>query len=380
MGVLFRSAVPAEETACAGKCLIRVTAGSAGPFHPDELRILSQEQRASGIRMSCRVHPEQCTDLRVELVHSESEGQVAVSYRAAPKTFNKPVSDAEEYGIAVDIGTTTVVVFLVRLSTQEIISHTSGMNSQRAYGGDVISRIQWSNEHNDGLKDLQSRIVKQLDTMIQKLLAGAGIRKISVSRMVAVGNPTMIHLLVGADPEGIANAPFTPAFTEPVTTTSGDLGFSFSENTEVILPGCVSAYIGSDITAGVYSSSVMQTGKKILYIDIGTNGEIVLWDGSHLYSCSSAAGPAFEGASIHQGMAAFPGAVDHLWMSDSQTIEHSTIAGEEAKGICGSGIIDITAVLLELDLIEDTGAMNTDHPHFDRYTVETERGPGVPHQ
>ncbi len=358
-----------------GKCLIRVLEGDAEKPHLDELRLLTQKQLDNGLRLACRMQAGTCTDLTIELVHREEGGQVAVTYDISsddisPGQYYSP----DTYGFAVDIGTTTVVVFLVKLDTQKILGHASQMNSQRVAGGDVISRIQYVQEHEEGLGELQGMLIKQLESLMKELLDRYSVAPESIHSITAVGNPTMIHLFTGVDPSGIATAPFTPAFTAPQIIQASKVGFTTSPNADLVLPGFVSAYIGSDITVGVLSSSVRRKGKAVLFIDIGTNGEIVLSVDEKLYSCSSAAGPAFEGASIYQGMGAFPGAIDHLWVAEDQSIDHSTIGGITAQGICGSGIIDIMAVLLKLHLVDETGALNREYPEAEKYFVDSLEG------
>lgn len=355
-----------------GKCLVRVVDGDGGPIHEDEKRLLTSDQLASGLRLACRMHVGSDSTLSIELLNTEDDAQVVSSFEGVHQhDDDDQVADEESYGCAIDIGTTTIVVYLVRLDTRHVMGHRSAMNRQRAYGGDVISRIQYTQEHDEGLKTLQHTIVKQLDGMIATLIADHAVEAAAVKTIVAVGNTTMIHLLVGADPASIACAPFTCAFVEPQSMPAGNLGFTTVGDADLQLPGMVSAYVGSDITVGVYASDVMQPDKVVLYIDIGTNGEIVLWDGKRLHSCSSAAGPAFEGASIRQGMGAVPGAVDRLWVNGDGDIEHTTIGGDNAIGMCGSAIIDAMAHLLDLGLVDETGAMDSDHPQASRYLVDS---------
>ena len=243
------------------------------------------------------------------------------------------------------------------------------MNRQRVLGADVISRIQYAQEHPNGTKALQQAIVGQLDAMIGDLLTSHSIPSAALGELVAVGNPTMIHLLVGEDTSGIGAAPFTCAFTEPRALQAEEIGFSNARHAHLELPGVVAAYVGSDITAGVQASNIMQAGKAVLYMDIGTNGEIVLWDGKRLSACSSAAGPAFEGATIRHGLGAVHGAIDHIWQDSDGHVMWSTIGAQDAHGICGSGIVDAMALLLDLGLVDETGAMDTSHPNAGRYLV-----------
>lgn len=358
-----------------GKCLVQVVEGNGGTIHGDEKRLLTPDQLEAGLRMACRMRVGKGSNLTIKLLNTEEDAQVVANYDVAESVKDtEDVFEKDTYGCAIDIGTTTVVVYLVRLDTHEVIDHRSAMNRQRAYGGDVISRIQYTSEHDNGLQLLQSEIVKQLDAMISGLLTQHGIFHTKLSTVVAVGNPTMIHLLAGADPAGIACAPFTPAFVDRKTMMAHEVGFTSVPEATLLLPGSVSAYVGSDITVGVYSSQVTEPGKVVLYIDIGTNGEIVLWDGANLHSCSSAAGPAFEGASIRYGMGAIPGAVDRIWRAEDGSVAHSTIAARSARGICGSGIIDVMALLLEMRLVDETGAMDDEYPDADKYLVDSPDG------
>lgn len=341
-----------------GKCLIRIIDGDAGKVHEDEKRLLTQEQLDRGYRLACRTMLSSEKDATIMLLNREETMAIVSSFAKPARKAKAYRQKSGAYGCAIDIGTTTVVVFLVDLDTGEIIDHRAEMNNQRLYGADVISRIQHASQQG-ALGRLQATIAGQLDAMIGDLLSSYGIVPSQMQKAVAVGNPTMIHLLVGADPSSIARAPFLCAFTEPQTRTGADVGWKSAPSAVLMLAGCVSAYVGSDITAGIYATGITQHSQPVLYIDVGTNGEIALWDGSTLYCCSSAAGPAFEGASISQGTGAIPGAVDRLWHA-SDTIAYSTIGNAEAIGICGSGIIDLVALLLESKVIDETGAMAKD--------------------
>ncbi len=356
-----------------GKCTIQVIEGGSQEIHADEKRLLTTDQLEAGLRLACRMKLAAGDDLTIALLDSENEAQVVATYQMgeASKEGRREFAP-HTYGCAIDIGTTTVVVYLVRLDTQEIIDNRSHMNPQRAYGGDVISRIQYAGEHSEGLTTLQRSIVKQLSSMVDDLISSHQIPSQNLIEIVAVGNPTMLHLLVGADPAGIAVAPFTPAFITPKELIASSIGFT--TDAKLVLPGSVSAYIGSDVTVGVLATGFMEHPQRVLYIDIGTNGEIVLWDGKKLYCCSSAAGPAFEGASIRQGLGAIPGAVDRIWLGEDGRVASSTIGGKPAKGICGSAIIDVMALLLETGLVDETGAMDENHPLAATFLVDSPDG------
>jgi uncharacterized 2Fe-2S/4Fe-4S cluster protein (DUF4445 family) len=351
-----------------GKCLVQVIGDDPFPIHPDERRILTSDQLTQHIRLACRMILPYVAHTTISLVNSNRGASVISTFQknsfktTIRKTFSSP-----SYGFAIDIGTTTIVVYLARIDTGEIIDHLSSMNPQHSYGGDVITRIQYANEQSNGLEVLQNIIVKKTMSLMDQLLLNNKLQGQSIYEIVAVGNPTMMHLFIGKDPSGIATAPFIPAFSEPLELEAKDIGLTHFPHATLILPGGVSAYIGSDITVGVNASNILNSTHPVLYIDIGTNGEIVLFDGKKLYCCSSAAGPAFEGASISQGMGALEGAIDRVWLDDSGNVEYSTIGGFPAIGICGSAIIDIVALMLDIGLVDETGAIDEEHPLAYKY-------------
>ncbi len=351
-----------------GKCLVQEVGETSLILHPDERRLLSPSLIEQHIRLACRMKPQAGCDVTISLISSTRQAQVVSQFqeRVATTRLRKEFP-SPSYGYAIDIGTTTVVVYLVRLDTGEILDNRSSLNPQTSYGGDVITRIQYADEHAGGLLLLQKVIVRQLDLLMKDLMETHRIHRECIREIVAVGNPTMIHLLAGKDPSGIAVAPFIPTIDGPLHLMASDVGFSDLPHVDLILPGGVSAYIGSDVTVGVSSSHILDATRPVLYIDIGTNGEIVLFDGKDVFCCSSAAGPAFEGASITQGMGAVGGAIDRVWLDEEGGVAYSTIGGSVAVGICGSAIIDILALLLDMGLVDETGAMDDKHPLAKRY-------------
>lgn len=357
-----------------GKCLVKVIGTDPCPIHPDEIRLLTTSQLQQNLRLSCRMTLPTPGDITISLLDNKKQASVVSTFQERASNNIRKGLPPLSYGFAIDIGTTTVVVYLTRIDTGEIIDHRSSLNPQTSYGGDVITRIEYASSHSNGLILLQKVIVTTLTLLMKELMSNHHIKEESVMEIVAVGNPTMIHLLVGKDPSGIAVAPFTPAFTEKIEMMAKDNGFTHFSQAKLILPGGVSAYIGSDITVGVSSTDILSSSEPVLYIDIGTNGEIVLFDGKVMHCCSSAAGPAFEGASINQGMGAVAGAIDRVWVDSDGNVEHSTIMGEEAIGICGSAIIDIVALLLDLGLVDETGAMDELPPLASKYLTTNHNG------
>lgn len=264
-------------------------------------------------------------------------------------------TENSNYGIAIDIGTTTVAVYLLDIKTGKIIDTESGLNSQKNFGADVISRIEFSMQGPEKLKMLQDKIVSQIGNMCISLEARNGISKNSIYSITLAGNTTMLHLVFGIDPSGIALAPFIPGFLQAMNIPSSELG-NFPLDCIIYSLPSISGYVGADIVAGILATRMHEREELSLLIDIGTNGEIVFGNREKLYACSTAAGPAFEGAHISCGMGGVKGAVDSVAI-ENDVIRYTTIGDTDAVGICGSGIIDIVALLLKSGIIDFTGRM-----------------------
>ncbi len=257
------------------------------------------------------------------------------------------------YSIAVDIGTTTIAAYLLDADRGVVTDTVSALNSQKVFGADVISRIEYSMKGTDKLEMLQSRIVSQVRDLCISLSEKNNVALENIYSVFLAGNTTMLHLFYGIDPEGIAVAPFIPGFLDMMSISSSELkGFSF--NTEIFSLPSISGYVGADIVSGIVASGMDEREEISLLIDIGTNGEIVLGNRKKLYCCSTAAGPAFEGAHIKCGLGGITGAVDSAEIFDG-TFRYTTIGSEKPIGICGSGIIDLTAVFLKEGFIDFTG-------------------------
>lgn len=260
----------------------------------------------------------------------------------------------KQYGIAVDIGTTTVVCYLVDLTTGEQLDVASRLNAQKSYGGDVISRIAYATDNVDGLERLQKEIAGQLEDMIKGLAQKNGIEIEHIYNIVVAANTTMLHLLAGLNPEHIAAAPFTPVATGQMVYPARELGIDINPACRIFMLPCISGYVGADIVAGILPTGIDQREEMSLMIDIGTNGEMVLGNNKGLISCSTAAGPAFEGANIRNGVGGVAGAINTIRLEDGD-IQYTTISNKPPIGICGSGIVDALAVLLDAGVVDETG-------------------------
>lgn len=257
------------------------------------------------------------------------------------------------YGIAVDIGTTTIACYLVNLKNGKTIDVESEVNSQRMYGADVISRINYTIEKHDGASILRDCVVNQINKMVQRFCKRNNIDQRKIYNMTIVGNTTMIHLLLGLPSSNISFSPFIPVTTEPMDFPASEVGISIGGFVS-ILPA-LSSYVGSDITAGILSCGMYNSQKDCLLLDLGTNGEIALGNAMGIVTCSTAAGPAFEGASIKHGVGGIKGAISKIDLSKDNI--YKTIGNEKPCGICGSGVMDMVSELIKYNLVDETGRM-----------------------
>jgi uncharacterized 2Fe-2S/4Fe-4S cluster protein (DUF4445 family) len=269
----------------------------------------------------------------------------------------------KHFGLAVDIGTTTVYAELVDLNTRVSLGQVTEYNAQVSCGEDVISRIVYSMKK-DGLERLQTLVVDTINGLIDRLVKKTGVDRQDIVYMVAAGNTTMTHLFFGIDPRHIREEPYIPTVNFIPTVRAVTLGLQVARGARVYcVPGRAS-YVGGDITAGLLASGVYKTERLTLYIDIGTNGEMALGNAEWLLTCACSAGPAFEGGAVKHGMRAILGAIETVRISP-ETLEPMiiTIGQTKAKGICGSGMIDAVAELFLTGIINEKGKFDRDIRH-----------------
>ena len=248
---------------------------------------------------------------------------------------------AHDYALAIDIGTTTVVCYLLDGKTGAVLAQSSTMNPQAQFGADVISRIQHVLE-NQGGEAMQKCIRSALEKLTADVAAQAGIHPADITVAAIVGNTAMHHLLLDIDPSPLVVPPYMPNVFE-----------ALEKDIARILPN-IAGFVGGDTVGCMVATRFDKLDKLTLMIDIGTNGEMVLGDKNRRIACSTAAGPAFEGAKISCGMRGAAGAVDHVWLEDGQ-VKYHVIGDGEALGLCGSGLLDLVAVLLDLEIIDESG-------------------------
>lgn len=399
-----------------GKCFVRVH-GDAGRYTDAELRLLSAAQQTGGFRLACEVYPQ--GDVTVSLPHAESGTDRVLAHGYLPDYVREPAvtsraatlpkedardsqeaavaalfgasglpdalmrrlpallpadqpltglydenelvdvrvgSAAELFGVAVDIGTTTVVAALLNLQTGEEQGVASAVNPQKQFGFDVLSRISHCMQESDGLAALRASITDCLNELIAEVCAAQGVAVTQVVNICVAANTVMMHLLLGIDPASLGLAPYTPRFTRARNVPASELGIAAAPGARVYCLPCVSAYIGADVVAGVLVAGLHKTAETVLFMDIGTNGELVLAHKGTLYACSCAAGPALEGMNISCGMRAASGAIEDVqWVGDR--LEITTIDHTPPRGFCGSGILSAVRAGLRMGLIAPDGKL-----------------------
>ncbi len=429
-GAAASSGVPLEHPCggrgICGKCRV-VTDGGLSAVTEAETRLLSEEERAASMRLSCQA--EVMGDLQVQLdgagwgndgsILTEGEGvQISVHprcrktfLRLTPPTLEESTDDEKRvrdalrkrniptqpmpphlvaqlperlrerefavtvttlddgwisleagdttdrfFGLAVDLGTTTVVVSLHDLNSGEELGRRGATNRQVTHGADVITRMSFAGEAEDGVATLQRLALDSLNPALDELCHEAGVRRDEIYQMAVVGNSVMQTLLLGIDPSPISVSPFIVASTRPQTWPTRLIGLELHPDAVAITAPMIASYVGGDIVADILASEVYESERPLLLVDVGTNAEIVLADRNRIIACASPAGPAFEGAEILQGMRAAPGAIERV-RCGQEKFEIETIGDRRPVGICGSGLIDALAVLLDLGVVTENGRL-----------------------
>ena len=272
-------------------------------------------------------------------------------------------------GVAIDIGTTTIALHLIDLETGERLTTRSGMNAQAPYGSDVTGRIKYCADNGNEL--LTEIIRNQISNMITEACSVTETQTQDIEYIVIAANTIMQHLAAGYSPVDMGVAPFTPVSLFGEEHPAWD-GLPVSDDAIIYFTPAISAYVGGDITAGLMAAGFEDLNVPAIFLDIGTNGEIVLKHKNTYYCCATAAGPAFEGAEITMGMPALKGAIDHVRLNDSGGIEFTSIEDGEPIGLCGSGLLDTLAILLKTGTVDETGRLLGPDKYF-----LTEQGSGV---
>ncbi|MFA6166584.1 MAG: ASKHA domain-containing protein [Gemmatimonadaceae bacterium] len=347
-------------TAC-GKCRVRVVAGDAAVTGADE-RLLTGAEIADGWRLGCQLTLDNDVTLAIpsqtRSTAPKSFGGDALFADGVTPSVEMPGVD-EPFGVAVDIGSTSLAAALVDLRTGHVRGTTSRVNPQVRFGADVISRIHFAQEHADGNVQLHASVIEAIGTMIADLSAQAEVGAGQVIAIACAGNATMTHAAVGADITPLGQAPYCGVFTNEVQLPVRTFGWDAHPKAMVTFLPMVSHHIGGDTVAGILSTGMDQAESWQLLIDLGTNTEVVLGSRRGLLATSTAAGPAFEGANIEHGMRAAPGAIDRVRVLANGRLVVGTVANQPARGICGSGLIDAVAELHGAGVIAASGYMRS---------------------
>ncbi|MEX0991481.1 MAG: ASKHA domain-containing protein [Actinomycetota bacterium] len=279
----------------------------------------------------------------------------------------------EMYGVALDIGTTTDVATLIDLRTGGAAAVASSINRQASFGGDVIARMAHAMKGEEQIEQLREAVVETINDLLDQVYAEAGVMRDRTYEMVVVGNATMLHLFLGVRPDSIAVSPFTSTFLEPLNLRATDVGVNIHPQGRVQLFPSLGAYVGADLVGDVVATGLAREDTKRLIVDVGTNGEIIIGSADRIIGTAAPAGPAFEGAEILHGMRATDGAIEGITLGDD--VELQIIGGNdlEAKGLCGSGLIDAVAQLRLVGIINEKGGFKSPedlagHPLADRVT------------
>lgn len=333
-----------------GKCRV-IANGALSPVTDAERRHLSAEELARGVRLACIATVEGdavVTRLSEEHTQILSDG---IDVKHGKSTL------FSRYGAAIDVGTTTLAAKLFRADGSEIAA-CSRLNPQSAFGADVISRIEAALRGEGSA--LATVIREALCGMLCALAADAGIGTDEIERVVITGNTAMLYFFTETSPYPLSRAPFKAdrRFGETLSAESAGLS-CLSPETPVVLPPCISAFVGADTVCALLAADMPRTGKTLLLTDIGTNGEMALSCGEDLFVCSTAAGPAFEGVGISMGMRGADGAIDAVTVINGALHAH-TIGGKAPIGICGSGLVDAVACLLDVEELDETGLLEDD--------------------
>lgn len=363
-----------------GKCKAMITKGNNQNYSEEELKFLTKEERNSGIRLTCcfTITEDTCVIISGKKEKQSQTGSRKDKIEDSLRDISTNSLKVVKYGIAFDIGTTSVAARLWNLDEKEFIDEISTKNPQSLYGADVIARITYANNNQSNIRRLAYLIRECCNTLLLRLSTEHNINTNQIESAVIVANTTMSYLFLGKSVEKLSKVPFQGISYEGVEQKASDVGFQMNPNGNVyMLPG-IAGHVGSDTLGCILAKDLNHAKGNHLLVDIGTNGEIVLAKDGELIVCSTAAGPAFEGASLHQGMRAIEGAVSKVNIRN-HLIEIEVIGPEKGLaltyrmnrngkavgemgeispiGICGSGVIEAASELLSSHIMDETGRL-----------------------
>ncbi len=339
-------------------CRIKLVRGKVTEPSTADFSQLSKDEIGEGYRLACQCYPQSDSTYFIAPPNHETSFQIlsdAGAWQDQQISIDPVAENESPYGIAFDIGTTTVVGYLVDLESGKTLACVSGLNPQTVFGGDLISRISFAAEKSTHVKKLHQRIITFINDLSKHACDQAGVKRTEISKITVVGNTCMHHLFLQIDPTPLGKAPYNPVLKAAHHCKSKECGLRLHENAQVYVLPIIAGFVGADTVAMILSAQLSNNPGNTIAVDIGTNAEVVLKSDQGLVACSSPAGPALEGGQIRDGMRAAFGAIDSVSV-DGDIIIH-TVGDAPALGICGSGLIDAIAVLLDLGIITESGRL-----------------------
>ncbi len=360
-----------------GKCFLKIVDPDPNEFRPPsaaEKKLLGENALAAGYRLACSLEIQ--TDISVEIPKEAFVSPEVVQKPPLSKklqagfSFEKEaLNRTSDFGLAVDLGTTTIAIYLCDLAGGKVVASISVKNPQALFGEDVISRINAVAVDRSLLRRLQTLSVRAIEWGAVSLLKAHQIADDHLRKIVVVGNTTMIHLFLAENPTSLGVFPYEPLFVEEKTVKAGVLHFRFNSSVSVLTLPLISGFLGSDIVSAAMAVEMKQAQNGTMLIDVGTNGELMLRSNHEFLGTSCATGPAFEGATLSHGMPAVSGAIDAVRIDpDGNQVFCSLIQNDperpkKAAGICGSGVVSAVAELLRAQIITESGRFNSEAQH-----------------
>jgi len=353
-----------------GKCVVRIERGEEALSPRTEAE--SKFNLSKSERLACQAKIVKPADIYVYISSAgsysmqEIEVDPLVSCTLGQVVWSGPQGQrvlgpcqGPMYGLALDVGTTTLVCQLLDLGTGDQVATVARKNPQSAYGDDVISRIDYTMRHEHGLKELQAVVIAATNELIEEFTEQTGVRPEIIYEAVIVGNPTMRNLFFGLDVESLGVIPFEPPSKEPVNVTASSLGLQINPEANVYGAALIGGHAGADCLADIIAARLHQASKPCLLIDIGTNGEVAVGNANGIMTASCAAGGAYEGATVGSGVGAVEGAISNVRIDDGH-VQYETIGAKAPVGICGSGLIDLLAELLKTGIMTRKAKLSED--------------------